>query len=337
MTPNGTFSATLDGMRADRLIDLVALLRRHERITAADLARRLGVSRRTILRDLDTLSLAGVPVFAEHGRGGGFSILPGYRPESAGLTSGEAQALFLPGGEAAARALGQGAVFRSARRKLEGVLSDETARAVGEVAGWLLVVPEGWGQPEEAPPAVSQLAAAVARREVIDLTYRAVRQDAQVRRVRPLGLVLAGRMWYLVALRDDSGAQRTYRADRVQGVAGTGRSFEPDRTLTAAWEEAREALREREGETVILRTGPAALPVVRFVLSTVGRVVDVCEVGQGELQVAAVAERGLGAMVSLLAGLGERAEIISPPELIEAIVAVSRSNVARYAAVDASS
>ena len=58
-------------MRADRLIDLVALLRRHDRITAAALAARLGVSRRTVLRDLDTLSLAGVPVFAEHGRGGG--------------------------------------------------------------------------------------------------------------------------------------------------------------------------------------------------------------------------------------------------------------------------
>lgn len=318
-------------MRADRLIDLVALLRRHDRITAAALAARLGVSRRTVLRDLDTLSLAGVPVFAEHGRGGGFSILPGYRPESAGLTSVEAQALFLPGGEPAARALGQGAHFRSARRKLEGVLSDETARAVGEVAGWLLVVPEGWGQPEEAPESVATLAAAVARHEVIDLTYRAVGQQAQARRVRPLGLVLAGRTWYLLALRDDSGAQRTYRADRVQAVTGTGREFEPDRSLEAAWAQARESLRHLDGVVVTVRTRPATLTVVRYVLALGGRVAEVREVGPDEMQVTAIAERGIGVMASLLAGLGERADIIGPPELLDGVIAVSRSNLTRYA------
>ena len=117
-------------MRADRLLDLVALLRRHERLSAAHLARRLGVSRRTVLRDLDALSLSGVPVYAVHGRNGGFALVPGSRPEQAGLTPGEATALFLPGGEAAAQALGRGAEFRSARGKLEAVLSDNVARSL---------------------------------------------------------------------------------------------------------------------------------------------------------------------------------------------------------------
>ena len=78
-------------MRADRLLELVALLRRHERLSATQLAERLCVSRRTVLRDLDALSLSGVPVYAEHGRNGGFSMLPGYRPETAGLTDARPQ------------------------------------------------------------------------------------------------------------------------------------------------------------------------------------------------------------------------------------------------------
>lgn len=163
------------------------------------------------------------------------------------------------------------------------------------------------------------------------MTYQAARQEPAVRRVRPLGLVLAGRTWYLIVLRDDSGDQRTYRADRVSAVVGTGRTFEPDRTLEAAWAQAREALRQQDGAVVTVRTRPATLPLVRYVLSLAGRVTAVRELGADEVEVSAIAERGLGATASMLAGLGERADIIGPPELIDAIVQVSRSNLARYA------
>lgn len=316
-------------MRAERLIDLVALLRRHERITAAELADRLGVSRRTVLRDLDALSLSGVPVYAEHGRGGGFSILPGYRPETAGLTAAELEALFLPGGATAAKAVGREAEFRSAQRKLEAVLSDDTARGVGALESWLLVVPEGWGQPTPAPTAVAELAAAAARREVVDLDYHAIGQATALRRVRPLGLVLAGRIWYLLALRDDSGEQRTYRADRVAAVIPTGRGFEPPLTLAAAWERARESFRSRPGVVVRLRVRRDDLPVVRYVVSLVGRVSDVHGGDDDHVELTGVAPR-IEEAATILAGIGERAQILGPPELIEAVLAVSRSNLARY-------
>lgn len=316
-------------MKADRLIDLVALLRRHERISAAQLAQRLGVSRRTVLRDLEALSRSGVPVYAERGRHGGFAILPGYRPETAGLTGPEAQALFLPGGEPAAEALGRGADYRAARRKLEAVLSSDVARAVGDMSSWLLVAPEGWGRTTAAPAAVASLAAAAARHEVIDLGYRAVGERARNRRVQPLGVVLAGRTWYLVATRSDTGEQRTYRVDRVSAVVPTGLAFEPSITLAKAWARARTDLRERGGVEVRLRTGEEALPVVRYLVSIAGRVTRTRKLEEHGFEVVGAVPR-LPVAAALFAGLGERAEVLGPPELIEAILAVSRDNLARY-------
>ena len=101
--------------------------------------------------------------------------------------------------------------------------------------------------------------------------------------------------------------------------------------MEAAWAQARESLRHLDGVVVTVRTRPATLPVVRYVLALGGRVAEVREVGPDEMQVTAIAERGIGVMASLLAGLGERADIIGPPELLDGVIAVSRSNLTRYA------
>lgn len=316
-------------MRADRLLDLVALLRRHERLTAATLAERLGVSRRTVLRDLDALSLSGVPVYAAHGRGGGYSILPGYRPETAGLTTAESEALFLPGGEIAADAVGRGTEFRWARRKLEAVLSDEAARGVDEVTRCLLVVPEGWATPAETPAAVAPLAAAAARREIVEIGYRAPCEAERTRRVRPFGVVLAGRTWYVVAERDDSGARRTYRADRIGAITTTGRRFVPSGSLADAWERARTDYAGRDGIEIRLRTDEASLPIVRRVVSLAGRVIDE-RPADDLVEITALVER-LAPTAGLLTGLAHLAEVTHPPALVEAIVETSRRNLERYA------
>lgn len=317
-------------MRADRLLDLVALLRRHERLSAAELAARLGVSRRTVLRDLDALSASGVPVYAEHGRHGGFAMLPGYRPETAGLTDAEATALFLPGGEPAAEAVGRGAEFRSARRKLETVLSDDAARGVGSLDGWLLIAPEGWGQPVETPVLVPDLASAASRRRVVEIDYRARGERARLRRVRPIGLVLGGRTWYLVATKDDTGEQRTYRVDRVRSVTDTGREFDAHGvTVRAAWERARAEMQDQKAYRVVLRAAPDLVPIVAYVISTVGRVIATTSLDDGRQEVVALCDH-LPAGAGMLAGLGERAEVVDPPELIEAILEVSRHNIVRY-------
>lgn len=317
-------------MRAERLLDLVALLRSHERISATSLAAQLGVSKRTVLRDLDALSLSGVPIYAEPGRNGGFSMLPGYRPETAGLTPEETAVLVLPGGEAAATALGRKSEFRSARRKLEAVLSDGAAREVGDVTSWLLVVPEGWGQPVDPPAAVPLLASASARHEVVDIDYRSIGGARARRRVRPIGLVLAGRAWYLLADREDTGEQRTYRLDRMHDVALTGSEFTPRIPLPEAWAAARASFREGSVVTYTLRTSEADLPVVTYVVSLVSRIIDVIDCGEGVREIRA-SSRALEAPATILTGLADRIQIQTPPELIEAVVAASRRNLTAYA------
>ncbi len=318
-------------MRADRLLDLIALLRRHERMTSTQLAERLGVSRRTVLRDLDALSSAGVPVYAEHGRRGGFALLPGYRPETAGLTPTEASALFLPGGDVAASALGRGQEFRAARRKLEAVLDDDAARGVGDVARWLLVVPEGWGCAVEPPAMVPVAGAAAARRRIVDLAYRAVGQPMVVRRVRPMGLVLAGRSWYLLALRDDTGELRTYRAERIGALDETGSTFDPgDLTLEEAWQRARASLRGRAGIRVVVRAPTTSLSLVTFLMSQVGRIVEVRDETPGSHLVLGEADR-LSAAATLLCGLGPRGEVMEPPKLRAAIHELASAALTRYA------
>lgn len=315
-------------MRSQRLLDLVGLLRRHDRLTAAELAGRLGVSRRTVLRDLDALSLSGVPVYAAHGRHGGFAILPGYRPPATGLTPGEAEALFLPGGEPAASALGRLAEFRSARAKIESVLSDETSRALAQLPSWLIVVPEGWRQPVDPPRWVPELAAACAQHEIVELDYRARGQQSRLRSVRPVGLVLAGSVWYLVAERDDSGAQRTYRVDRIGSVSPSGRHFEPQVELDAAWAQARQALHQQDGVRVTLRASSEAVPVVRYVAELAGRVLPTAT--DDSDTTVKVLVRHLPVAAALFAGLDDRAEILDPPELRAAVVAISERNLARY-------
>src|SRR3954454_19436311 len=130
-------------MRADRLVSLVLLLRQRGRLTADVLARELDVSTRTVLRDIEALSTAGVPVYAERGRHGGFALLPGYRTDLTGLTSEEAVALVVAGSRARASAPGMAPALASAMRKVVAALPERHRDSTTEAAGRILVRPDG--------------------------------------------------------------------------------------------------------------------------------------------------------------------------------------------------
>src|ERR687889_531445 len=125
-------------MRADRLVSLVLLLRQHGRLSAAALARELEVSTRTVLRDIEALSTAGVPVYAERGRHGGFALMPGFRTELTGLNHDEALAL-ITAGSGRGEAFGLGSALASAMRKVVDALPESTQSTVGGAAGRFLV------------------------------------------------------------------------------------------------------------------------------------------------------------------------------------------------------
>jgi predicted DNA-binding transcriptional regulator YafY len=222
-------------MRADRLLSLILLLRHRGRMSAAALARELEVSTRTVLRDVDALSAAGVPVYAERGRTGGFALLPGYSTDLTGLTHDEARALLVAGSRTPSPALA------SAMRKVVAALPDAQRGTATAAAGRVLQRPDRMLR--DAPPAdtgvlgtVQQAVFAVRR---LRIHYAASGQQPRWRTVDPIGLVDAGGQWYLLATHD--GADRTYRISRARDaqVLDEPATVPPDVDLARLWEARR--------------------------------------------------------------------------------------------------
>jgi predicted DNA-binding transcriptional regulator YafY len=206
-------------MRADRLVSLVLLLRRRGRLTADVLARELEVSTRTVLRDIEALSAAGVPVYAERGRRGGFALLPGFRTELTGLNHDEALALLTAASGRGEQVLGLGQALASATRKVVDALPEHHQAAATDAAQRFLVEPETdllsrRLTTEEVPRAtMAEVRRAVLAGHRLRLHYAATGQAPQWRTVDPIGLVTVRDRVYLLATR--SGADRTYRLSRV--------------------------------------------------------------------------------------------------------------------------
>src|SRR5262245_52930524 len=202
-------------MRASRLVSLLLLLQNRGQLTAAEIASELEVSERTVYRDVEALAAAGVPIYAERGPHGGVRLVEGYRTRLTGMTSDEAGAVFLSGLPGPAAELGLGTVMTAARLKVLAAMPTELpARATRPVARFYLDA-AGWFRPDEAVPHLPLLAEAVWESRVVRAAYD--RGDEITERLlEPLGLVLKGGTWYLVARRE--GEVRTYRVTRVRGV-----------------------------------------------------------------------------------------------------------------------
>src|SRR6478735_3827313 len=142
-----------DQMRAERLLSLLILLRRRGVVPASVLATELEVSTRTVLRDIDALSAAGVPVYAERGRHGGFALLPGWSTDLTGLTRPEAEALLTAGSYSATGAPDGGKALTSALRKLTAGMPAQHRDAATAAAARILVLADGWVRRAEQVPA----------------------------------------------------------------------------------------------------------------------------------------------------------------------------------------
>jgi predicted DNA-binding transcriptional regulator YafY len=210
-------------MRADRLVSIILILQGRGGRTCAALASELEVSRRTILRDLDALSTAGVPVIAEGGHGGGVRLDESYRAGLTGLGEGELRALLIGADDALARDLGMGEAFRLGRLKLAAAQAKRFEPALDVLQRRVLIDSRWWWHEAEADPFLAPLQAAVLADEVVATDYE--HYDGSVRRgpIEPYGLVAKSGLWYLVGRRD--GRVRTYRVSRFRSVRGNGRRF----------------------------------------------------------------------------------------------------------------
>ncbi|WP_280219748.1 helix-turn-helix transcriptional regulator [Nocardia neocaledoniensis] len=230
-------------MRADRLVSLVLLLRQRGRLTATELAAELEVSTRTVLRDIEALSTAGVPVYAERGRHGGFALLPGFRTELTGLNHDEALALLIAGSRRGAQAFGLGSALASAMLKVVDALPASYRETAADVAERLLIEPETdllsrRVVTEEVPGDVlAEIRRAVFAGTKLRIHYAPVDQNARWRVVDPIGLVIVRDRGYLLATR--SGADRTYLLTRVRAAEALDEPAQrPDRVdLDRAWQE----------------------------------------------------------------------------------------------------
>ncbi|WP_219464970.1 helix-turn-helix transcriptional regulator [Nonomuraea rhizosphaerae] len=251
-------------MRADRLVSLVLLLRQHGRLSAVTLARELEVSTRTVLRDIDALSAAGVPVYAERGRHGGFALLSGFRTELTGLNHDEALALLIAGSRRGAQAFGLGSALASAMLKVVDALPAGYRDTAAGAAERLLIDPatdllSRRLVAEEVPDTVAaEVRRAVLAGHKLRIHYAAVDQAPKWRTVDPIGLVTVRDQGYLLATR--SGADRTYRLSRVLAAEELPEPAQrPDRVdLDRAWQERSTRFRTGGDQvTVLVRVNPA--------------------------------------------------------------------------------
>jgi predicted DNA-binding transcriptional regulator YafY len=326
-------------VRSDRLLATLLLLQTHGRLPAPEIARRLEVSTRTVARDVEALSAAGVPVYAERGRLGGVVLMPGFRTDVSGLTDGEMRALLaLTDGEQGG-SLGQ--AVASAVRKLLAAVPE--ARRPGITAARRTVVVEqyGWhraGRPVGDAPALGALDRAVADDERVRIRYRsAAAEAASWRTVDPYGLVSKAGTWYLVAAA--RGTPRMFRVSRVEEVAATGTPARrpDDRDLEQVWIELRDRLEQApEAVTVRVRVVPGRRAMVERVVAP--QLVGPPEVEDDqrddqrddEPDVVRLTFRAAGAAVGSLLGLGAMVEVLGPPEVRDLMAERAAQAVALY-------
>ncbi|MCF2532371.1 helix-turn-helix transcriptional regulator [Yinghuangia soli] len=340
-------------MRASRLLSVLLTLQTRGQVTAQELADELEVSVRTVYRDIESLSAAGIPVYAERGPAGGYRLLDGFRTKINGLTADEADSLMLTGLPGPAAELGLGAVVASAQLKLMAGLAPELRERAARAGERFHLDTVGWYHAAENSPHLADAANAVWHGRRIRITYRRWGGKVSPRVVEPYGLVLKAGVWYLVARAveaapaagpGESGqsgeprrAERTYRIGRILELEALDESFERDPAFAladywAAWSE--------EFETN-LYTVPAMVRLSPRARAAVGTLF-------GALRERVVAEtasapddagwvRAVLPLESVQFGaldllrLGPEAEVLGPPELRRIIEEYARSVVAMYA------
>jgi predicted DNA-binding transcriptional regulator YafY len=318
-------------MRADRLFSIVLLLQSYRQLTARDLARRLEVSERTIHRDMEALSGAGIPVVAERGTGGGWSLLGEYRTSLTGLNEAELQSLFVTKPTRLLADLNLDKAAEGALLKLLAALPSAYRRGVEHARQRIHVDVTGWTNADEATPLLHVLQEAVWQERRVRITYGRGVCGTTVRVVDPLGLVAKGSVWYLVA-----GVDKDVRSYRVSGVQAAELLDEPCQRppafdLAAFWAESQAKFRAQLGQyRVVARVRREVVLRLRYA----GRFARVEETGEPDADgwVRVVLRFDVEEMACEYAlGFGTQLEVLEPAALRAKVLEAAQGVVAFYA------
>lgn len=316
-------------MRADRLLSILLLLQVHRRVTARDLAKRLEVSERTVLRDMDALSGAGVPVIAERGAGGGWSLAGAYQTKLTGLNAAEIQSLFLARAPQLMTDLGLKLESDAAMIKLQASLPAGSRQHADFARQRILVDARGWRDPAESVACLPMLLEALWTERQVTFIYHKVLGEPGERIAHPLGLVAKGSTWYLIAraepLRDDP---HTYRVSRIREAAILE---QPARRpagfdLARYWEHSATEFREKLPRYyAAFLASRAAMRWVRYRGWRLEEEIDAGDTVRIRLRFDAEDEA-----IQFALSLGGQVEAIDPPELRDKVLAGARAMMGLY-------
>ena len=313
-------------MRADRLVSIMLLLQAHERMTAAQLAEKLEVSERTILRDMDALSTAGIPVAAERGAGGGWRLIEGYRTRLTGLTAEEVQSLFFARPPDMLAELGLKEASQSAWLKLWASLGENAQEQATFVRQRILVDSRGWRDASQALSALPKLIEALWGNRQARFEYESALHETGERLVHPLGLVAKGSTWYLIASRN--GEFRTYRVSRMGNVVvEVGAAVRPAGfELERYWEESSTQFRDHLPE--VNATYLIDPKILRWIRYKGWRLVE--QVDEGDRIRVRLRFDSEEEVVQLALAHGADIELVEPAALRLVVRETARGTVAKY-------
>lgn len=311
-------------MRADRLLAIMLLLQTRGKLTAQWLADRLEVSRRTILRDIDALCAAGVPIYAEGGHGGGFALDEDYRTTLAGLQDKEVRTLFIGDNTQLLGEIGLGAAAESTMLKLRGVLPAVHQPSVDHMRQRILIDPVWWWRDTQPLPAWEDLQTAVYEDRQIRVVYERHNGESTERILEPYSLVAKSSVWYLVAHHAEE--IRTYRVVRFRQITLLDTHFHrrEDFDLPTYWH----AQLRQFGELVagygfILRIKPEGMNLVKEVVP--GRYDQLGPVDSNGWLTLGFQLDSMDLAKMLVFGLGELAIVVEPQELAETVQHTART------------
>lgn len=320
-------------MRASRLLSIMMMLQTRGRLSAETLAEELEVSVRTVYRDIDQLSAAGVPVYAETGRNGGFALLDGWRTRLTGLTAPEAKALFLTGLPGPAAELGLSDDMAAAELKLLATLPADWQDEARRISGRFHLDPKGWFQPGRVHEHLKAVADAVWSERRIHVRYESW-TGVSDRVLEPLGLVLKGGIWYVVAQRE--AVVRTYRLSNILALILTEERFErpEDFDLPAHWEEATGQFeKDVYVGTAVVRASESGRKRLLEISQTVRTAVEAAEISPDAdgWAVLSIPIEEVGWAAREMTKIGCEIEVIEPPELRARMAETARKLWAFYA------
>jgi predicted DNA-binding transcriptional regulator YafY len=304
-------------MRASRLLCILTTLQARGRATATELATASRVSLRTIYRDIDALSSAGIPVYSERGSDGGYRLLDGYRTQLNGLSAKEAEALFMTGLTGPAADLGLGTVMAAAQNKLLSAMPPQFRAGAAQMRARFHLDAPAWFAQAEQPTHLPFVADAVWAQRLIRIRYQSWKAEKN-RIVEPLGLVLKGGAWYLVGRVD--GDARTYRISRILDLAVLDQRFDRPKVfdLAAYWQASTQRLEaELHQNVATIRLSPWGVKMLEALTSPYVRAATRIspEVDADGRRTAVMPVGSIRQACVDLLKFGVDAEVLEPPEL----------------------